>query len=429
MKKILCTIALCLLVFLSRQVTAAKSFVVIANIDGAITPFMTDYIKSAITSAYAQKANALVIKMDTPGGLYAATKEMVQHILSSPVPVIVYVTPKGARAASAGVFITLSAHVAAMAPATNIGAAQPVSITGSDVQGDMKQKITNDAKAWARSIAETQGRNINWAEKSVEGADSITANEAKKFKVIDFVAKDLDELLLNAHGLKVKVMSEEVELELKGAQKVVFAMSAAQKIMKFLSNPNLVYLLILFGILGVFIEFQSPGLIFPGLLGVLFLAMVFGVQVMPINWFAVLLLLGAIAFFIAEIFVVSFGLLSIGGLILFIIGSYLLFSVEGSTIFVEPLLIWILSAGFTLIILSIGFVLYGSRLKGGNANTSGMIGDTGLVKKEISPSHEGIVYFRGTTWRAKSSETIEVDEEVIIEQVDSTLLSVKKHKG
>lgn len=395
-------------------------------IDGAITPFVVEYIKRAILEAKDKEAAALLITLDTPGGLYDATRNIVKEMLASTVPIIVYVSPAGARAGSAGVFIALAAHVLAMAPSTNIGAAHPVNATGGDVEGDMKDKVTNDAKAWARSIAETRGKNADWAEKAVVGSDSISAIEAKKLGVIDIIINDVDELLKRIDGQKVKTFESSIELRTKASEVVALPMTLKEKLMRFLSNPNLIYILMLLGFLGIFIEFQSPGLIIPGLFGVLFLAVVFGVQILPINWFGALLVFGAIAFFIAEIFITSFGLLSIAGLALLIVGSYLLFSVSGSSVSVEPLIIWIFSGGFAIIIAVIGIFLLRAKNKTPTSNVDALVGQVGLVKKRISSKEEGLILLHGSFWRAYSSSDLEPEDEVVVKKVMGTKVFVDR---
>lgn len=398
------------------------------TVDDSITPFMAEYIKTSIDTAAANNASALLIHLDTPGGLLEATRKIVQDILQSPVPIVVYVSPAGARAGSAGVFITLSAHIAAMAPSSNIGAAHPVDVSGDDVKGDMKAKITNDTKAWARSIAETRKRNADWAEQAVVGSQSITAKKALELGVIDVMADDVKDLLGKIDGKVIQHGGSKIELKVKDAQLIEIPMSLRQGIMKFLSNPNLVYILMLLGILGIVIEFQSPGLILPGLFGVICLAIVFFVQVLPINWFGALLIFLAAASLIAEIFIVSFGLLGIVGLSLLVMGSYLLFSVDGTGLFVEPVLIWLVSGGFSAIIIAIGLVLLKARRQGATANVDALVGKIGVVTESINPPDAGTVVLNGSFWRAYSDETIACADKVIVKRVDSTKLFVEKTK-
>jgi len=415
-----------LMVHVSSRANHISGSVLAITIDEAIAPFVGDYVKSAIAKATLDKASMLLIRLDTPGGLYDTTREIVQSILVSTVPIVVYVAPPGARAGSAGVFIALAAHLLAMAPSTNIGAAHPVDISGGDVKGDMKEKITNDTKAWARSIAETRHRNAEWAEKAVVGSESISAMEAQKIHVIDLMAHDETELLSKLDGREVELDTGVVKLNVKNAQIVEYPLSLSQRLMKFLSNPNLLYILLLLGILGILLEFQSPGLILPGLLGVLCLAIVFGVQVLPINWFGALLILGAAASFIAELFVTSFGILAILGLSLLIVGSYLLFNVSGSPFFVEPLIIWSIGAGFAVIILALGVVMLRARRRAPASNVFALVGEVGKVSETIDPVNGGVVLLHGTYWQAFADEKIHPPSLVVVKRVESTKLFVER---
>lgn len=430
MKKLFLPLFLCLFACLifARENSELKNTNQIFSItvDAGILSFMGDYIISAIKYAEKEQATALLINLDTPGGLYDTTRDIVKAILASRVPVIVYVSPQGARAGSAGTFIALSAHVLAMSPSTNIGAAHPVDASGEDIKGDMKDKITNDAKAWARSIAELRGKNAEWAEKAVVGSESITSEEALKIGVIDIVVNNEAMLLEQLDQKEVNVNFKPIVLKTKGAQIIPLPMPLSLEIMKFLSNPNLLYILMLLGILGIFIEFQSPGLILPGLFGVVILSIIFGVEILPINWFGALLIFSAVAFFIAEIFITSFGLLGIAGLAFLIFGSYLLFSVEGSSFFVEPLLIWLLSAGLLSIMLFIGFLLLKARGQKTPANVYALVGKTVQVSEEITPTKRGTVMVNGSFWQAESLDYAPKDSEVVILKVTGTLLSVEK---
>src|SRR5688572_17903751 len=258
----------CILVLLVFSLTAnaQKPVVVQVTIDSAIGPVTKDYLDAALLEAKSLKANALVVELDTPGGLMESTRLIVESILASSVPVIMYVSPSGARAGSAGVFLTLASHLAVMAPTTHIGAAHPVSSFG-EMEGDMKTQIENDAAAWARSLAQTHGRNTEFAERAVRESISYSSEEALKSNVIDFIAQDMNALFDKADGRKVKVLGEIRTLQLKGATIVKAEMTGSQKVASFLADPNLLYLLLIIGLIGVFIEFQFPGLILPGLVG------------------------------------------------------------------------------------------------------------------------------------------------------------------
>jgi membrane-bound serine protease (ClpP class) len=407
---------------------AVAPLVIEARVEGAITPATASYLKEALQFAEKSKASAFLITLDTPGGLLEATREIVQDMLAAKVPTLVYVSPSGARAGSAGVFITLAADVAGMAPGTHIGAAHPVGPMGGDIEGDMKKKIENDAAAWARSLAQNQGRNANWAEKAVRESASIPVQEALKEHVIDFIADDTSAFLTMADGRTVLVGNEKQVLHVKGAQVKAYEMSSRHQLVQWLSNPNLLYLLMLLGFLGLFIEFQFPGVILPGLLGVLCLALVFGVQILPVNWLGVLLVLGAVALFIAEIYITSFGLLSLGGIALFIAGSYLLFDVPGSSLGVEPTMIWILAFTFALIFLAIGYVLLRAKRQGPTSSTDAMKGEVVRVYERITPETPGTVELQGSFWTAHAKETFEPGDEVVVDHLEGAQVYVTKAK-
>lgn len=408
--------------------TALNNPIYEITIDTSITHHAAEYIKNAINNAAKNKAQALIIHLDTPGGLIDATRDIVQNILTSPIPIIVYISPDGARAGSAGLFISLAAHVLAMAPSTNMGAAHPVSLFGQDIGGEMNQKVTNDAASWARSIAETRKRNAAWAEQAVRKSKAISAQGALKIGVIDFIATNDKELLSKLNLKKIVAADKTITLHTENKKIISFSPNARQKLMDFFSNPNLIYILLLLGILGIFIEFQAPGLIIPGLIGGICLAIVFGVQVLPINWFGAILIFLALGFFIAEIFIVSMGLLALAGLISLIIGSYLLFSVPGSSIFIDPLVIFIFSATLALFMIVIGYLILRAKRQGPTANVDAIVGTTGKVVKDITPQELGTIFIQGSYWRAKSDEHIEKHAIVKVIKVESTVLVVKKIK-
>lgn len=378
-----------------------------AVLDTSISRATRDYLVDALAQATAQRAEALVVELDTPGGLLDATRELVQAFLEAEVPIIVYVSPAGSMAGSAGTFIVMAAHVAAMAPGTTIGAAHPVALFGGDIEGDMADKVENITAAWARAVAETRGRNADWAEKAVRESAAIAATEALANNVVDLVAKDLDSLLAKAHGRKVTLASDERLLNLKGARIQDFAMSGRQTLVTFLANANLVYMLLLLGLFLLFLEFKNPGLIVPGVVGVLLLAFVLGVQVLPINWLGVLLIVSAVALFVAEVYVTSFGLLSVGGLTCLVIGSYLLFDVPGSTFRVDPRVVWSVTITFAALVLGVGFLLLRVKQQGPVSGIDAMGGELALVHERIEPEVPGKVRLRGAYWTAVADGTVE----------------------
>ncbi|MGH7770301.1 MAG: NfeD family protein, partial [Candidatus Binatia bacterium] len=284
------------------------------SIDGTINPAVHDFIRESIARARARGSRALVIQLDTPGGLLESTQSIVKDLLGSPVPVIVYVAPSGAGAASAGTFITLAAHVAAMAPGTNIGAAHPVAGSGQEIKGVMGEKIENFTASFAETIAQKRGRNAEWAIQAVRKSVSVTEKEALKKNVIDIVANNLEDLLRQADGKKVDVDGKEVALAVKDARVERFEMSLKQKILDRLAHPNIAYLLMMAGILGLYMEFSHPGVIFPGVAGAICLLLAFiSLQILPINYGGLVLMILGISLLIAEAFLPSFGVLGVGG--------------------------------------------------------------------------------------------------------------------
>jgi len=415
--------------FFSWNLFSKDPVVYSIKINASITPTIAEHVATALEKAAQDDVSALLIFLDTPGGLMDSTRTIVQAILASAVPVIVYISPDGARAGSAGVFIALAAHIIAMAPSSNIGAAHPVGLFGSNLEGEMKSKITNDAAAWARTLAQTHGKNAEWAEKSVIKSASISANEALKLNVIDMTARSADELLAQLDGKKITIHDKDHLLNLGHARIEPIPMTMRQQAMNFLADPNLIYILLMLGLLCILIEFKSPGIIIPGLFGVLCLVIVFGVEVLPINWFGALLILLALVFLVAEIFITSFGVLAIGGLALLISGSYLLFSVPGSSVFVERWLIWLLSFGLLALMFALGILLIRAKRQGPTSNVDALVGAHAVVKEPIEIDKAGTVLLYGSFWEATAKTPITIGERVRVIKVDSTKLVVEKISG
>ena len=304
---------------------AAAETVSTLEIDGVISPATVRLVSTAIERARADGAAALVILLDTPGGLERSMRSIVRDMLNSPVPVIVYVAPTGARAASAGAFITIAAHVAAMAPATNIGAAHPVAAGGGSMDKEMSKKVENDAAAFIRSVARERGRNQDWAEKAVRSSVSATEQEALKLGIIDMVAESLPDLLAKVDGRQVKTSRGAVTLRTRGATVQAIAIGWRDRFLALISDPNIAYILLMLGMLGLFFELANPGVILPGVIGGISLILAFfAFQSLPINWAGLLLILFGIVLLIAEIKVVSHGVLTIGGIISILLGSMML---------------------------------------------------------------------------------------------------------
>ena len=423
----------------------SKNSIVLIKIDGMINPASSDYIRVGLEKAKEINANALVIEMDTPGGLLSSTKDIVKMILNSEVPVVVYIHPSGSSATSAGVFITLSAHVAAMNEGTSIGAAHPVSIgqrgsdkkkdgkDGDDEEGEkdkdiMNEKIENYAASFIESIAEKRGRNIEWAVEAVRNSASITSTEALEKNVIDIISPSLNDLLTRIDGRKIKVNEKEIILTTKDASIQNIEMSAKQKLIDVLSTPDIALLLISLGSLGLLLEFYNPGLIFPGVAGAICLMLGFvSFQILPFNYGGVVLLFIAIGLFIAEIYVPSFGLLTTGGIISFILGALLLFDTPESDVRVGFGVVISASSAIGLFFFFVVYSLIKARKLRVSTGYEGMIGEIGEVLNTI----DGVlkIFVHGEYWSAKSDEIINKGDKVeIVEVISNMKLKVKKHK-
>ncbi len=410
------------------QAQAATSTIDVLTAKGIVNPIMADYIQRGIVQAEKRNAAALIIQLDTPGGLDTSMRDIVQSIVSARVPVVVYVSPSGARAASAGVFITVAAHIAAMAPNTAIGAAHPVNIGQQgvqDVPADMAEKIVNDAAAYIRSIAESHGRNMDWAEKAVRQSVSATEQEALKLKVIDMVAPDLDSLISQLDGLKVTLLGGSVvTLNTKNAMFNENPMTSTENFLYAISDPNIAYLLLSVATLGIMAEISNPGLIFPGVIGAISLLMAFfSLGTLPVNYAGIGLIVLALGLLIGEVFT-GIGVLAAGGIISLILGSAILFK-GGSLFQVDP---WLIGT-ITVIIASFFIFLVSRVIKAHRLQaTTGweeLIGKRALVKVALNP--EGMVLFRGERWKAVSEEgKVAPGEEVTINRVDNLTLHVTR---
>jgi len=382
---------------LPAPVSAAASVATI-QIDGVISPVTVRLVEAALTRAQSEGASALVIQLDTPGGLERSMRLICQRLLNAEIPVIVYVAPTGSRAASAGVFITMAAHVAAMAPATNIGAAHPVAI-GGGVDKESMKKIANDAAAFARTIAVERGRNAEWAEKAVRESVSITEREALKLKVIDLVADSLPDLLDKIDGRVVKVAKGPVTLQTRGAVVKAIEVGFRDRVLNVITDPNIAYILMMLGMLGLFFELSNPGAILPGVIGGISLILAFfALQSLPINYAGLLLILFGIVLLIAEIKVVSHGVLAIGGIVALALGSLMLFDAPEVGFRVSW---WVIlptvgaTAGLFLVAVGAGLRALSARAPvGGPA----LVGQTGVARSALSP--EGQVLVQGELWRA-----------------------------
>jgi membrane-bound serine protease (ClpP class) len=402
--------------------------VILITIDGAIGPATASYIKSGITEAETKNAQALIIKINTPGGLLESTRDIVQYIFESKVPVIAYVAPPGARAGSAGVFITLSANIAVMAPGTNIGAAHPVGLGGEsgDSTSVMYNKVTNDAAAFARTIAQKRNRNQDWAVRAVRESISETENEALEHHAVDFICPTMDSLLKTIDGLNAEVNSNTVILKTAGAEVHYLEKNWREELLTIISDPNIAYILMLIGIYGMFFELYNPGAIFPGVAGGISLILAaYSLQMLPVNYAGIALILLAIILFILEIKVISYGILSIGGVISFVLGSIMLFDSPFELVEVSISLIItaaILTALFFIVIITVGVkAQYRKRSNGLEA----LIGEKGVAITDISPKENGKIKIHGEIWSAFSDKEIKAGMQVIVESSESMKLIVK----
>jgi len=394
-------------------------------IDGSINPAVDDFIGEAIARAKAGGAQALVIQMDTPGGHLSSTQTIVKKILGATVPVIVYVAPAGAGAGSAGVFITLAGHIAAMAPGTNIGAAHPVAGGGQEIKGAMGEKIENFAASFAETIAQQRGRNAEWAIQAVRKSVSITEKEALKKNVIDIIARDIDDLLKQADGRKVDLDGHPATLALKDVRIERHEMSLKQKILNALADPNIVYLLMMAGILGLYMEFSHPGVVFPGVAGgICLLLALAGLQVLPINYAGLALMVLGIGLLIGEAFAPSFGILGVGGIISLTLGSFFLFDTEGSDLIVDRSIIFTAVATLGTFVLAISYLVFRSQKSKPTMGFEGLIGEIGEVRGKLGPT--GKIFVHGEYWNAEADGEIDVGEKVQVVGYEGMSLKVKR---
>jgi membrane-bound serine protease (ClpP class) len=407
----------------SHPVQGERNSAMVIELEGAINPGTDLFVTRGIEQAQSKDYSLIIIRLDTPGGLDTSMRSIIKAILNSTVPVVVYVAPRGARAASAGVMITIAAHVAAMAPQTNIGAAHPVSAGGKEINKTMSEKVVNDMVAYARSIAKDRKRNQEWVEKAIRESVSITADMAVKQNVVDLVASDMDDLLTKLDGREVMLDKGKVTLHTKDLQLVYVSPGWRDKILNTISNPNIAYILMMIGLAGLYFELSHPGAILPGVVGAISLILAFfSFQTLPVNYAGLLLIALAIIFFIAEIKVTSYGLLSLAGLISLTLGSIMLFENVGVSLkLMLPTIVLI--GGFFVGIAFLAFKAYRRTPKGGR---DGLIGESGVVEEKIDP--EGLIFAHGEYWRATCNEVVEEGEKVRITGLRGLKLMVEKER-
>jgi len=414
---------------------ASAAHINVITIAGSINPASSDYIQNAIETSEADGATALLIELDTPGGLLASTKDIIQAILNARVPVVVFVSPRGAWAASAGTFITLAAHVAAMAPGTSIGAASPVSAGGgggergedderTDVALEKAEKFT---MAFMESIAKERDRNVEWAISAVREAEAIPQDEALELGVIDLVAEDRADLIAKLEGMTVEVNGEERTLEVANAGIREIEMAPLTRLFNVLASPDVAILLVMAGLLGLYVEFQQPGMMVPGIIGAVCLVLAaIAFQILPFSWVGLLLIVAGMALMVTEIFVTSFGLLFAGGILCFILGGSMLFDmpeVSDLTVSFWSVLLPAV-AGFGACAAFILYAVSRSFLREQMSGVSDLVGLVGQASTALSP--EGKVFVRGEYWTAQGDEEISAGERVEVTAVDGMRLRVRR---
>jgi membrane-bound serine protease (ClpP class) len=413
---------LVLLLAIPGHVAAEETAAVhILKLAAPIAPGVAGFVADALAAADREKAACIVIQLDTPGGLAESMRQIVTKILATRTPVIVFVAPSGARAASAGVMITMAADIAAMAPGTNIGAAHPVGAGGKDIDETMSEKVVNDMVAQARSVAQQRGRNADWVEEAIRDSVSITETEALRENVIDLVADDLDALLTLLDGRKVKGKST---LALKDAPRKMVAEGLRTKVLRAISDPNIAFILFLIGAAGLYFELSHPGAIFPGVIGGLCLILaIYAFQVLPVNFVGILLMVLAVIFFILEIKVTSYGMLSVAGTIALFLGGLMLFKESDYGIRVSLGVLVPAVGAVSVFFAVVAGLAFKAQVAGARTGLSGMIGEIGIVKQAIDP--EGKVAVHGELWKARADAALAAGQTVRVVAVDGLTMTVE----
>lgn len=443
----------------NNALSKAGQVYVIKIKEDTINPVTADYIIKSIYKAYQDNSECLIIELDTPGGLLVSTHTIVKEILSSKVPICVYIYPSGSRAGSAGVFITYASHIAAMAPSTHIGSAHPVSLGSQrrsiwDALRDlidsftkkgeedkpkakkkdtedtdvMSEKVLNDTVAFIRSIAKERQRNVEWAEKSVRINASITEEEALKENVVEIIAKNEDDLLEQLDGREVMIDNKTIILKTKGASIAYIDMDFRQRFLNVLANPNVAFILLLLGFYGLLFEVTHPGVGFPGIAGAICIILAFfSMQILPTNYAGLALILLAIILFVAEVKVPGFGLLTLGGLVCMILGSLILFDSPYKIMRVSLML----AISFSLATAGITIFLVGAAIKAHKrqvmSGKEGLIGKVGQAETDIDVDKEGKVFIHGEIWNAVAHEKIKKGEKIKVVKLEGMCLVVERH--
>ena len=439
---------LCLMCWTSLALAQPAAPVVVITLNGALGPASADYIRRGLDKAAAQNAQLVVLKMDTPGGLDVSMRGVIKHILASPVPVASYVAPNGARAASAGTYILYASHIAAMAPATNLGAATPVAIGGSERApperkpgkddgaakdkdnepqssgSTMLRKQTNDAAAYIRGLAQLRGRNADWAERAVREAVSLSAQDALKLKVIDVIADDVPALLKQLDGRKLNVVDGERRLATAGAPVVEYAPDWRARFLAIITDPSIAYVLLMIGIYGLIFEFYSPGLVAPGVVGGICLVVgLFALELLPVNYAGLALIALGIGLMLAEHFAPGFGVLGLGGITAFVIGSFMLIDTESPGYRIPWQMITAVAAVSAIFLLVILRLAMTSRRRPPVSGREGMINATGEVLARAGNATYARVH--GETWKVRANVPLDPGQKVRVVAIDGLELAVE----
>jgi membrane-bound serine protease (ClpP class) len=401
------------------------------RIDGPIDSLLEEYVVDSFKKIQkAGNAHLIIIEMDTPGGLDTSMRTIIKNMLNTDIPCAVYVSPQGARAASAGFFIMMAADIAAMAPGTNTGAAHPVSVMGGDIEKTMKEKVTNDAAAYIKTLAKNRQRNEELAEKAVRESQSYTAAECLKNQLIDAIASSRADLINQCDGKTITLHNgRTLTLNIRNEKIVTLPMSDRQKFLRTITNPSLAYFLLIFGLIGLYIEFTHPGVAIPGILGGISLLLAFlAFQILPINYVGLFLILLSIGFFIAEIKVQGFGMLGMGGIVSFILGSMML--INSPVPEMRPAMSMIISFAlcFGFVFLFLTFKVFQAMKRKLETGREGLIGESGVAKTDID-NHSGKVFVHGEWWNAVAEGLIPAGSRIQVEGIENLLLKVKKTGG
>ena len=402
------------------------SVIYLAKYEGIINPPGAEFIVRTIEAAEKDSADVYILELDTPGGLDESMRTIIKKIFESDVPVCVYVFPPGARAASAGAFITISAHIAAMAPGTNIGAAHPVAIQGQ-MDSVMIKKVVNDAVSYIKSLGKKRGRNVKVLEDMVRKSTSVTAEEALKENVIDIIAISVDSLIEKINGFEVEINGEKRKIEIKDKEIKKVEMGLRERILMVISNPTVAYILLILGFYGLFFEITHPGAIFPGVIGAICLILAFySFQTLPVNYAGVLLILLSMVLFLLEIKVQSQGILGAGGVLSLLLGSLLLFSSDVPFLRISKIAIFTVLVTTLLFFFIVVMKAVQAQRKRPVTGKEGMVGEKGTAKTDIKKGKEGLVFVHGEIWKATSEEEIKKGDKIIVTGFDGLKLIVRK---